>query len=96
MGLEEGLTEYKPRDEIEHLDLIDGTVRERVQIYQRFEPGQCYSSTFKDQQTMEKYIARLRQEGLDIGKGDAEFGFKMPLPGRNVSQRTLVIFRRHL
>ena len=32
--------------------------------------------------------------GLDIGKGDAEFGYKMPLPKRDANSRYLQIFRR--
>ena len=42
----------------------------------------------------QNYIELLRREGLDIGKGDAEYGYKMPLPKGNAPYRELIIFRR--
>ena len=41
-----------------------------------------------------KYIESLKESGLDIGKGDCEYGFKMPLA--HGKRRELIIFRRHL
>ena len=40
------------------------------------------------------YIETLKQEGLDIGKGDAQFGYKMPIPEKDRSIRYLQVFRR--
>lgn len=48
----------------------------------------------KDTLPIQRYVQRLRETGLDIGKGKAEFGFHMPLPNKNDSQRILEIFRR--
>ena len=41
------------------------------------------------------YIRLLMAEGLDIGKGDAEFGYKMPVPEKDAYSRELQIFRRY-
>lgn len=40
------------------------------------------------------YIKLLQEEGLDIGKGDTEFGYKMPIPPKEAYSRELQIFRR--
>lgn len=47
-----------------------------------------------DTRELTEYIEWLRKAGYDIGKGEAEFGYRMPLPGKNARKRTLVIFRR--
>jgi hypothetical protein len=41
-----------------------------------------------------KYISRLKDLGIDIGKGEAEYGYKMPLPKREEDYRKLIIFKR--
>ncbi|MEK6906506.1 MAG: hypothetical protein AABW81_02700, partial [Nanoarchaeota archaeon] len=41
-----------------------------------------------------KYIEELKDYGLDIGKGDSEYGYKMLLPEKGESFRKLIIFRR--
>lgn len=47
-----------------------------------------------DSRGMASFIASLQKTGLDIGKGDARFGFRMPLPEKGASFRKLQIFRR--
>ena len=39
-------------------------------------------------------IRNLRRGGLDIGKGNAEYGYRMPIPKKDTNQRQLIIFRR--
>ena len=41
-----------------------------------------------------KYIEKLKSLGMDIGKGDCEYGYKMPLPEKGEEKRKLIIFRR--
>ena len=41
----------------------------------------------------EEYVHRLKEEGYDIGKGNAEYGYRIPLPARN-HPRELIIFKR--
>lgn len=43
---------------------------------------------------MKKYIDSLSEYGLDIGKGDLAFGYKMPTPEKKAKYRDLIIFRR--
>lgn len=40
-------------------------------------------------------VERYHEKGLDVGKGDAEFGYKMPLPEKGDKDRELIFFRRH-
>ena len=59
--------------------------------------GQCYKKSFPagvNTQRMQNYLGKLKENGLDIGKGDATFGYKMPLPEKGDARRDLVIFRR--
>ena len=42
----------------------------------------------------DKYLNELRLLGLDIGKGECEYGYKMPLPEKGEDRRKLIIFRR--
>jgi hypothetical protein len=42
----------------------------------------------------DKYINDLKSLGLDIGKGECEYGYKMPLPEKGESRRELIIFKR--
>jgi len=40
------------------------------------------------------YLTRLRQQGLEIGRRNAEYGFRRPTPPPGNDQRKLKIFRR--
>lgn len=93
MGIEKGLQEFSPNlDQL--TDLTDGTAEERIAVYESFRPGQFYEHTFADEGSMNHYLDRLRAHDFDIGRGDAAFGYKMPLPPPKQTRRTLVIFRR--
>ena len=46
-------------------------------------------------QKFQNAIAALEREGLDIGKGDAKYGHKMPLPEKYDDRRKLIVFRRN-
>ncbi len=73
-----------------------------VELLSRFKVGEYWEKPFdisgnpQDTTAMMRYVDRLKQEGLDIGKGDAQFGYRMPLPEKNKSTRYLLIFRRKL
>lgn len=62
------------------------------------EPGEEYRvmsfPLSQGTQLMEDYVGRLRAEGFDIGPGNAAWGYRMPLPGKEEATRTLVIYRR--
>jgi hypothetical protein len=40
------------------------------------------------------YIDLLKEFDLDIGRGESEYGFKMPLAEKRKNYRPLIIFRR--
>jgi hypothetical protein len=78
---------------------LEATPRETIELLDRFKVGEYweksfYHSNLQDTTPMTEYIDMLRQSGLDIGKGDAQFGYKMPIPEPYKSTRYLQIFRR--
>ncbi|MBI2547118.1 MAG: hypothetical protein HYW23_01590 [Candidatus Aenigmarchaeota archaeon] len=90
--------EYKPTID-EELTLMEGSEVDVVEILKRLKPGESYTrnyiTTQDAVQRMERYVGRLRESDLDIGKGDLTFGYKMPLPEKyKGSFRQLIIFRR--
>ncbi len=81
------------------LEVIDASPREIVEYLKGFDIGEYWEKAFsyknlQDTTPMQRYIELLRQEGLDIGKGNAEFGYRMPLPEKGKGVRILRIFRR--
>ena len=47
-----------------------------------------------DVKFLNSQIRQYQNNGLDLGKGDAEFGHRMPLPEPGENYRELIIFRR--
>ena len=95
----EGLKPVQFSD-VDLIDLLEGSAREHVSILEKLKPNECYERTFRYEgnitttQPLERYLSSLREAGLNIGRGEAEFGYRMPLPGREASSRKLIIFRR--
>jgi len=83
-------------------DIIDddATLSRQVDLLDRFKVGEYFEVPFnvydnpQDTTAMVKYVDQLKQAGLDIGKGDAQFGYKMPIPEKYTGFRNLQIFRR--
>ncbi len=48
----------------------------------------------RDTRYLQDRIQALNRAGLNVGRGDAEYGFKMPLPENGQVDRELIIFRR--
>ena len=77
---------------------------EIVELLGKFNVGEYWERSFTffhannsnphDTKSLMNYIQMLKQAGLDIGKGDYEFGYKMPVPEKDKSIRYLQIFRR--
>lgn len=90
--------------EAELHDWLDGDLESRVDVLRRLKPGQYVVVTRKlavhlddnimDTRYFQNYIEALRRRGFDIGKGDAEYGYKMPVPKSGSSSRDLTVFRR--
>jgi len=79
------------------LILSEGSMKERAELLQTLEPGECYKVSYSvsgGTDLMQRYVDGLCKAGLDIGKGDAIFGYQMPLPKKKATYRDLIIFRR--
>ena len=74
-----------------------GDVVERLST---LKPGECWETYFfgtrnpNDTRPIIEYVEMLRQAGLDIGKGDSQFGYRMPIPEKGATERYLQVFRR--
>ena len=94
----EGLTEYIP----EINGVVSGvelSAKRFYKISEKMKPNQYYipdtmPAEITNTYIFNKYINALKSLGLDIGKGDCEYGYKMPLPEKGESMRELIIFRR--
>jgi hypothetical protein len=99
--------QWKPMEEY-HLDdandivmEIEGVISER-EVLEKMKPNQ-YRKFDGSLKQLQKRIENLKEEGLDIGKGNCMYGYKFPLPERKVKlecrevepRRELIIFRRY-
>lgn len=94
----EGLTEYKfDKEDIVNLSESDMegilAIANNLKVNQYF-VAKIVSPEIFATNYFERYINELKIEGLDIGKGDCEYGYKMPLPEKGEERRELIIFRR--
>lgn len=90
------MEKFQVSEVIEGEDLVNGSSKEKIDLLKKMQPNQYVSISFirESKKSCESYIQELSENGLDVGKGDCEYGFKMPLtPGK---RRELIIFRRHL
>ncbi|MBS3151005.1 hypothetical protein J4443_01325 [Candidatus Woesearchaeota archaeon] len=94
--------EIRPEDQIDYLEARGS--REDISvimgILQHLAPNEYLpvynlKARERDVSPFHGYIEALRSAGLDVGKGDAEYGFRMPLPENGQSDRELIIFRRN-
>ena len=82
------------------LGWIEADLSERAEVIKKLKPNQYIPfSTLPAKETntskFNNIVNYLKKEsGLDIGKGYAEFGHKMPLPEKEDKFRELRIFRR--
>ncbi len=94
----EGLSEYEISSD-DFLDSVDGEMEGNVNILRRMQVNQYFVVARMiggtDTCYFQRIITELNEEGLDIGKGDAEYGYKMPLSKNGKTGRELIIFRRH-
>jgi len=89
--------EYEPSLEEEEI-LINGGMGEQAQLLrQNIGTQGFYRISYRSNTgtgEMQAYVDGLQRAGLDIGKGDSEFGYRMPLPEKGKTMRDLIIFRR--
>ena len=95
----EPLSEYQISSQEEFLMYAEDGIERKVQILRNL-PLNKYlvvdnlPATITNTQPFQKTIKNLRSYGLDIDRGDAKYGFKMPLPKNGDMKRDLIIFRR--
>jgi len=86
----------------ESVMLMEGDIEDHVAFFEGFKELESYEEKFdygdrsiQSTAPMQGYIDELRNAELDIGDGEAEFGYRMPLPeDRDSRERKLIIFRR--
>lgn len=79
---------------------MEGEPEDEVKVLKRLKPGQEVSvgtmnAKIKDTMPFQAAIKKYSNAGLNIGKGDSEFGYRMPLPSKDDAHRELIIFRRN-
>lgn len=94
----EGLIEYKfNKEDIVNLSEsgIEGifSIANNLKINQYFIAKSVSLEIFSTNY-FDRCLEELRYLGLEIGKGDCEYGYKMPLPEKGEERRELIIFRR--
>lgn len=84
-------------DETDELLFLYDSPEELAQEIQKFQPGEFYKRTFSARtipEEMHRYLDKLREAGIDIGKGEATFGYHMYPPKKEDRFRELIIYRR--
>ena len=83
------------------LDWIDGKSEDRIEVLRKLKVSQGTVVASNREKHFCNFLNRSNFEiklyqnaGLDLGKGDAEFGYRMPLPKPGENYRELIIFRR--
>lgn len=98
------LEEYIPTDE-EHRDLVGGykgeamvKILKKLNLNQYFPVAEMNTADetidIRDTRYFQEVITSLNEIGFDVGRGDAEYGFKMPPLKKGETKRELQIFRR--
>lgn len=92
------LKEYKPSLE-DSLEFDEGDIRVKADILRKISPGEylvihTMNSRITNTKPFQETINQLIEMGFEIGKGDAQYGFKMPIPYKKDIHRKLIIFRR--
>lgn len=90
---------YQIDDYLTEESWSDGFLDTKIEIFRKLRPGQYIPVDYMDATCtntikFQNRIEYLRRAGLDIGKGDAEYGYQMPLPKKGDEKRELRIFRR--
>ena len=88
-------------DIVDIMDHTGFTLSEVIKLLDRFNIGEYCETFFQvlndsgNTTEMIRYVNQLKEEGLDIGRGDAKFGYRMPIPEKRETKRYLQIFRRN-
>jgi len=90
------MEEYKLNEE-EIMDFIDKSVDYRIKIIKKMKPNTYLvydNSILSNIKRFDSEIESLKENGLDIGKGNSQYGYRMPIPKKGEGKK-LIIFRRY-
>ena len=95
----EGLKEYNLNSAEDVFNVTETGIRGKVTLLQKLKPNEYLvvttcSANKTNTSFFQNYIENLKKLGLDVGKGEAKYGYKMPLPNKEDTDRKLIIFRR--
>lgn len=95
----EGLTEYALNNSDDIFNLVEGGLEGTYEILKKMNKNQylvveTLPIEVKNTDKFSKVMDELKNYGLDIGRGDCEYGYKMPLPSKGDDRRKLIVFKR--
>lgn len=95
---DEGETNYSEAQERTREGELNG-IGMMAEILKRIGPNEYLpvhelKAEERNVQPFNNYIEALKYHGLNVDKGNAEYGFKMSLPENGQRYRELIIFRR--
>lgn len=97
----EGLTEYNMNNYEDIMNEIKFGIEGRIKILKKMNVknyiiAKMLPAEELNVNSFQEYISALRFMGLNIGKGESEYGYKMLLPKKGENYRKLIIFRRKI
>jgi len=86
-------------EEEDEILLSDREPQAYARVLPHLKPGEYLEvakipATQRNVSYLQNFMDALRREGIDVGRGTAPYGFKMPLPEEGKEFRDLIIFRR--
>jgi hypothetical protein len=78
------------------IDWIEGNIEDRIIIIKKMKPNTYLvydNSILSNIKRFDLEIESLKENGLDIGKGNCQYGYRMPIPKKGEGKK-LIIFRR--
>jgi hypothetical protein len=95
----EGLTEYNVDNCEDIINKVEFGIKGDIKILKKMNVNEyiiakTLSAEELNTNYFHQYIKMLNSKGIDIGKGESEYGYKMPLPNKKDDSRKLIIFRR--
>lgn len=88
---------WKPMEEfkLDNEDILDWVEGDRIEILKKLKPNQYIKYDKINLDELNLILNKFRENGLNIGKGNCEYGYRMPLPQNGIKERELIIFRRY-
>ena len=98
----EGFREHKPSNQDAYEEMLNLSEEGAVGIARvlrrlganEFIRAYQLPAKHTDTSTFQRVLEGLRMEGVDVGKGSCEYGYRMPLPENGDLHRYLIVFRR--